>query len=58
MSESVDENITETYKELIRMYENEVIRMRGIIDHQEKEFVFIYIYMSDERYHISLEIIL
>ena len=58
MSESVDENITETYKELIRMYENEVIRMRGIIDHQEKEFVFIYIYMSDERYHIGLEIIL
>ena len=46
MSESVDENITETYKELIRMYENEVIRMRGIIDHQEKEFVFIYIYVG------------
>ena len=45
MSESVDKKITETYEDLLRMYENEVIRMRGIIDHQEKEFVFIYIYV-------------
>lgn len=46
MSESVDKNITETYEDIIRMYENEVIKMRGIIDHQEKEFVFIYIYVG------------